>query len=409
MSKLPPALLVAALLGACGNNTETAGRSNGHPFGGSSGGGTSGAEGVTAGNSSGSSGGAAGAGGASESGGTAGAGGASGNGGAPASGGAPGSGGVIAGDAAPDAESGGGGAGRGDAASSGPQRTVFIIALENQNWDAIKGSASAPYVNQLIGATASQVSYAERYSNPTGIHPSEPNYLWMEAGTNFSITNDNPPAQNHQSTTMHLANLLDAAGISWRFWQEDVSGNDCPLTDVNRYAAKHNAAVFFDDVTNTNSRTAPRCIEHVRPYSEFAPALANHSVARYNFITPNLCNDGHDSCAPVNDQIRQSDNWLSTELPRILQSQNYQEGGIVFVLWEESEPSLTCLSLNPTCPVGFLVISPLAKGNGYHNTVVYDHSSLLKSVEEIFGLGPLLGHAADVAVNDLRDLFSTFP
>jgi hypothetical protein len=264
-------------------------------------------------------------------------------------------------------------------------------------------------VNQLISATPSQVSYAERYSNPSGIHPSEPNYLWIEAGTNFGIANDNPPATNHQATTMHLANLLEASGVTWRSWQEDISGNDCPVSDVGRYAAKHNAAVFFDDVTNMNSTTAPRCITHVRPYGELAAALANDTVARYNFITPNLCNDGHDSCAPLNDPIRQSDTWLSTELPRILQSRAYQNGGIVFVLWEESEPSLTCLSVSPMCPVGFLVISATGKGNGYHNMIAYDHSSLLKSVQEIFGLAPLLGHAGDATVSDLGDLFTTFP
>jgi hypothetical protein len=61
------------------------------------------------------------------------------------------------------------------------------------------------------------------------------------------------------------------------------------------------------------------------------------------------------------------------------------------------------------CPVGFLVISPLAKGSGYHNRIAYDHSSLLKSLQQIVNVTPLLGHAADNGVNDLRDLFTTFP
>src|SRR5258707_8697100 len=32
-------------------------------------------------------------------------------------------------------------------------------------------------------------------------------------------------------------------------------------------------------------------------------------------ISPNLCNDMHDSCAPLNDPVRQGDTWLSQNLP----------------------------------------------------------------------------------------------
>src|SRR5581483_823449 len=70
--------------------------------------------------------------------------------------------------------------------------TVFLILMENHNWSSISGSPSAPYINGLLA----QASYALNYNNPPGNHPSEPNYLWLEAGTNFGITNDNPPASN---------------------------------------------------------------------------------------------------------------------------------------------------------------------------------------------------------------------
>src|SRR5450631_2456411 len=79
--------------------------------------------------------------------------------------------------------------------------TVFIILMENENWSSIKGSASAPYINNTLLPIA---SYAEQYYNPPGNHPSSPNYLWLEAGTNFGILNDNPPSSNHQSTTNHF-------------------------------------------------------------------------------------------------------------------------------------------------------------------------------------------------------------
>ena len=58
-------------------------------------------------------------------------------------------------------------------------------------------------------------------------------------------------------------------------------------------------------------------------------------------------------------------------------------------------------------PIGLIVLSPDAKGGGYSNTLHYTHSSLLRSLQEIFGVGPFLGDAAHAT--DLSDLFKTFP
>src|SRR6266851_4604443 len=160
-------------------------------------------------------------------------------------------------------------------------KTVFLILMENHNWSDIKDSSSAPYINNTL---LPQASHAEQYYNPPGLHPSLPNYLWLEAGTNFGITNDNDPSSNHQSTTAHLVTQLNNAGISWKTYQEDISGTTCPLTSVNQYAPKHNPFVYFDDVTNTNNPNSAFCIAHVRPYTEFATDLTNNTVAQYVFI-----------------------------------------------------------------------------------------------------------------------------
>src|SRR5437588_4492512 len=128
-------------------------------------------------------------------------------------------------------------------------RIIFLILMENHNWSDIKNSPSAPYINNTLLPMA---SYAEQYYNPPGIHPSEPNYLWLEAGTNFGVFNDALPSANQQNTTLHLVTLLNQAGISWKSYQESISGTVCPLTYNALYAPKHNPMAFFDDVTNTN-------------------------------------------------------------------------------------------------------------------------------------------------------------
>ena len=274
-------------------------------------------------------------------------------------------------------------------------KTVFIILMENKNWLQIAGSSSAPYINNTLLPMA---SHAEAYFNPPLIHPSLPNYLWLEAGVNFGIFNDDPPSANHQSTTRHLATLLQQNNISWKAYQEDISGTDCPLVNRGLYAPKHNPFVYFDDVTNNRDPNSANCIGHVRPFGELATDLANNTVAQYNFITPNVCNDMHDVCAPLNDAIRQGDSWLSQNLPTILNSAAYKSGA-VFITWDEAEIG--------DGPIGMIVLSPFAKGNGYRNFIRYTHGSTLRTFQEIFGVTPFLRDAA--IETDLSDLFAVFP
>jgi hypothetical protein len=274
-----------------------------------------------------------------------------------------------------------------------PIQTVFVIVLENHNWSDFKGSADAPFLNETLLPMA---SHCEQYFNPPSLHPSEPNYLWLEAGTNFGILNDNNPADNHQNTTSHLTTQLFNAGISWKAYEEDITGTVVPLTVVNNYVPRHDPFVFFDDVTGTNDLNNAYGLAHIRPYTELAGDLTNNSVARYNFISPNLCDDGHNTCAPQENSIRQTDDWLASEVPKILDSAAYSNNGAIFITWDEGEGG-------GDGPIGMLLLSPLARGGGYASNVYCTHSSFLRTMQEIFGLSPWLGDAANAT--DLSDLF----
>src|SRR4029077_1766368 len=109
--------------------------------------------------------------------------------------------------------------------------------------------------------------------------------------------------------------------------------------------------------------------------------------------------DMHNSCDPLNDPAKQGDNWLSTEVPKILASSAYANNGALFITWDSGESSAG--------PIGMIVLSPRAEGGGYSNGIHYTHSSTLRTIEEIFGVTPLLGDAANAT--DLRDLFASFP
>jgi phospholipase C len=286
-------------------------------------------------------------------------------------------------------------------------KTVFIILMENHNWTgdgsrSIKGNAAAPYINNTLIPMS---SYANDYNNPPGNHPSLPNYLWLEAGTNFGILADGTPAQYSQKTTKHLVTQMKKAGVTWKAYLENIEGTVCPLTDEGAkdpngnpyYAVRHEPFAYFDNVTGNQNPKSKYCIQHLVPYTNLASDLANNTVAQYNWITPNLCDDMHDTCG--GNSIANGDTWLSQNVPAILNSTAYQNGGVLFITWDEADSG--------DGPIPMIVLSPFAKGGGYSNTTYYDHGSTLRTIQEIFSLKPLLGDARKQT--DLSDFFTAFP
>ena len=274
-------------------------------------------------------------------------------------------------------------------------KTIFVIVMENQDWSAIKGSLSAPYINSVLLA---RFAYAENYRNG-GLHPSLGNYIALEAGNNLGIAFDAPPSEVHLPVACHLASYLDATGLSWKAYEDGISGDACPVADSYPYAVRHDPFVYFDDVSgNPPNVGSSRCIQHVRPYSELSRDLQAGAVSRYNFITPDLCHSGHDTCPPLRDQVRQSDAWLAQELPVIMASQAYQGGGAIFITWDEGASG--------DHPIGMIVVSPFAKP-GYAGSLSYSHASTVRTIEEVFGITPLLRDTG--SASSLSDLFTTYP
>jgi hypothetical protein len=179
-----------------------------------------------------------------------------------------------------------------------------------------------PVVNDSVVHISEQVSYASAYhdvlstadGNNPHIHPSEPNYLWAKAGTNFGVLNDNDPfspnGPTNQNTTQHFVTLLTRAGKTWKSYQEDIdlttvggqltnvplppdhwtvlltsiSGGFAPGSfnayngsNQYNYAAKHNPQVFF---TDSNGRQRLDSSEPVVQPVRAAAAVGNRSGQR---------------------------------------------------------------------------------------------------------------------------------
>ena len=349
------------------------------------------------------------------------------------------------------------------AASAQTIGDIFVIDMENHNFtqpgtytntQALLNNPAALYETSLItpgNVNAAQTSYAINYHNvASGIHPSEPNYLWQEAGTNFGVLTDNPPygsGGNNQNTTQHLTGLLQSAGISWKSYQEDSNINPAtgavlpqnqwtvPLnpvsgsysgTIVNAYNGsqqydfepKHDGSLYFTDTNGGNNATTSNPeISHYAPLQQLTSDLNTSSVARYNLITPDLFNDAH-SALPggftyhgthyTGDaaEIAQGDNFLSQIIPQIQASAAYKNNGMIDIWWDETEGGDTS-----AYTLSNIVLSPLAKGNAYQSTRGYTHSSDLKTYQEILGVrasgGGFLGDANTPATSDFSDEFRT--
>jgi phospholipase C len=271
--------------------------------------------------------------------------------------------------------------------------SVFTIVMENHSRGDILGSSAAPFINSLAKANAVANGYHDSY-----VHPSEPNYFWMVAGENFGVLDDSDPASHHLDSTAHIADQLELADLTWKSYQEGM-GAPCGLVSHDRYAAKHNPFVYFDDINGWDGKQfnpSPRCTEHVVDYSQIDADIAANALPRYAFITPNLDNDMHDG------SVQQGDTWLSNELPKIMATAAFKNGGVIFLLWDEgSSGSLGGAGDDPP----FIAISPMAKP-GYVSTVAYDTTSYLATVEKILGvdLVPCAKNAA--AVTPMEDLFT---
>lgn len=286
------------------------------------------------------------------------------------------------------------------ASTSSVIKVVFVIAMENHDASDVYGNTvDAPYINNtLIPSYARSLNFNDELPSL----PSEPHYVWMEAGTNaFSdhtfTTDANPSSTNSTGNTAHLVTQIRQAtnGVTWLSYQEGMNSTTgaCPIASSGFYRPKHDPFIFFRDVSGSPpSKTNAYCAAHHKPLSALAADLQSGAVASYNFITPDQCHDMHGQTGcPDSNTIRAGDDWLETNLPPLIAYVN-AHSGVIFLTWDEGEG---------TTKMPFLAIGPHVKV-GYAGSVTYNHSSLLKSVEQILEV-PILSRVS--GANSLSDLF----
>jgi hypothetical protein len=347
---------------------------------------------------------------------------------------------------------------------------VWNIVLENEDYATTFGTPSSdPY---LATTLSSEGALLEDYYGVG--HESNDNYISLVSGQPPNPDNQAdcqvfsafvPPTVTngiedgvgcvYPTSIETIGNQLTAKGLSWKAYEQDMGNvstresaacghpalnsvdNTQDAVEGDGYATRHDPFVYFESVINDQTY----CDDHVVAMGSTTGVMPSTVVSgetglatdlksasttpAYSFITPNLCNDGHDyPCKNQTDgasALADIDTFLQTWVPIITASPAYKQGGLIEVTFDESDgaqsDSSACCSETPgpaspepgiTGPgggrVGAVLLSPYIKP-GTVSTTPYNHYSTLATDEEVFGL-TRLGDAATVSSTFGADVFT---
>jgi phospholipase C len=309
---------------------------------------------------------------------------------------------------------------------------IFVIMGENKDWFRIDGSANAPRLAALAKA------YGDATHFYGEVHPSEANYVALVGGSTFGIHDDDayyctpgstrPSCQHagnagyatHSLDAPHLGTQLEAAGLSWKNYNESIPeagslavvGSNPVLDGPNAvpyYASKHSGFINFASVQQDPQRT-----DRVVGYDALQRDLASGDLPSFGLIIPNLCNDMHgmkagagvpDDCVyeHLDALIQRGDAAMGKTVDAIMASATWRSSDNVAVVVTFDEDDGTgregCCGVTPNAPSNF--------GGGHIATIVitnhgprgivdatpYNHYSLLRTIEDAFGIRDYLGLA----------------
>ncbi len=301
---------------------------------------------------------------------------------------------------------------------------VFVIFMENHGTPSIIGDPNAPYINSL----AQTYALANNYYGVT--HPSLPNYIAATSGNNWYSNSDDP---TQVFDHVNLVDSLERAHLSWKGYMENLPsvGFTGASSPDGLYVSKHDPFVLYQDILNN-----PKRLNNVVPLSQLSVDLAQNHVPNFAWITPNLCNDMHgvggSPCPYSNDAQLKADGdaFVKEWVNAIMSSRAWTGNSVIFITWDEDDytgnpanggwesPAGCCDS--PVIPanasffpagglygggqVPMIVIGTHTK-RAYVSTTAYNHYSMLKTIEDVWGL-PEIGMTSDSAqVTDMYEFF----
>jgi len=327
-----------------------------------------------------------------------------------------------------------------------PVKHVFVIVLENHDYaDNFGPTSPAPYLAKTLPSMGALLT--DYY----GIgHESLGNYIAMVSGqgpnpqtqadcqafTEFSPGTAGADGQSmgdgcvYPASVKTIADQLDAKRMKWRGYMEDMANGPaaqktCRHPGINQsdptqtahqgdqYAARHNPFVYFHSLID-----GPSCKDNDVDFSLMPGEIAQAATTPvYSVITPNLCHDGHDEPCKGSAEpggLKSINDFLQKWVPQILASNGFKDDGMLIVTFDEaaSDNTSCCNERAANTPnaagpapgsgggkVGAVVISPFTKPGTVDKTP-YNHYSLLRGTEDLFGLAHL-GYAGQDGLEPL--------
>jgi phosphatidylinositol-3-phosphatase len=236
---------------------------------------------------------------------------------------------------------------------------IVLVMFENRGYDTIIGGSQAPYFNQLA---ASGALFTDSHALT---HPSQPNYIGLFSGSAQGVTNDSCPHTFNEVD--NLGAQLNSSGHRFIGYAESMPGpgfTGCTGSN-GRYARKHNGWVNFGNVPPGANQ----------PFSAFPADYSR--LPTVAFVSPDMCNDMHDCTVPAGDA------WLRNAMGH-------------YADWARANNSLLVVTFDEDEGTGANHIPTIVAGAGvvpgrYGEHI--DHYSVLRTIEDAYGL-PALGGAA---------------
>jgi acid phosphatase len=268
---------------------------------------------------------------------------------------------------------------------------VLIVVLENQDYEsAIR--------NDLLKSLAQKGAIFSNFGNL--YHYSYPNYLAMIAGSDFGthkplLSSDNQRTFNDDSEHRTIADLLN-----WKNYAEDYPASPTAgkpfLGDLKgRYARKHVPFLSFRSVQKRSFHNVVAVDTHapdnafVTDIGSFIADPQTHPLPEYMFYSPNLDDDGHDPTSNPQEGLKKASEWLRVFLTTWLHfsdttwipKDEQMKRTLVIVTFDESEGN------NKPERIYTVFLGAMVKPQEI--TTPYNHYSVLRTIEDNFGLDPI--------------------
>ena len=265
---------------------------------------------------------------------------------------------------------------------------IMTIMMENTDYSQFVGSPQMPFLNEISHEYA---NFTQAYG---WTYPSLPNYLELLSGSDWGTSGNDCDITDSGCSDFAgptLVNQLANAGLTWNaYYQGDASG--CDQSDGGgNYPYWHNAFRYFADFSTL--------CKNISNFSDLNSNLDSPNAADFQWVVPDLVNSGGD-----NGTMQSGDSWLNSELPQIMNTNWYREGGQIVILYDTGyEDSSSTPSEGGQIPM--VVVSARTQDMGSIATPI-DTAGVLRSIEQAYGLS-YLGDAANAANGDLGNALTS--